>query len=393
MDARLGPAELQLKQEFYLRPMKSPRQRATAAAAMAMLMLLLPLQAQKPDNPVPAQSAKPQAPPAHQAPPATSSQDAGQKPPVIRVPVNQVVIPVTVKDGDGRLVADLGRGDFRIFEDNVEQKIAFFSAEAAPLSIILLIDNDLKSKDAEQVEASLRAVLSGLSNVDEVFICRFDQFFHEGHGFTTDQDRLLTELKRMPLDESRPTVAPPSAAINNGPSINGHSATSDAPNITGALRNIKGQPTKALDDAVYTSAQLLRDRGRDRRKIIVLISDGQNGIRANKVSYDDAVKELLRTGISVYSVAVGSAFFDRKFNRLVNYAHASGGEVYFAAKQNTMEELYAQVTEEARHQYTLAYSPSGTDKGKDYHEIDVRVERPGLKVVARQGYYTSGIAR
>jgi hypothetical protein len=58
-----------------------------------------------------------------------------------------------------------------------------------------------------------------------------------------------------------------------------------------------------------------------------------------------------------------------------------------------MEELYAQVTEEARHQYTLAYSPSGTDKGKDYHEIDVRVERPGLKVVARQGYYTSGIAR
>lgn len=340
---------------------------------MAPLLVLLPLGAQTPAG--------------------TAPEGQAQKPPVIRVPVNQVVIPVTVKDGGGRLVADLERGDFRIFEDTVEQRIAFFSAEAAPLSVILLIDNDLKSKDAKQVEGSLRAVVSGLSESDEAFICRFDQFFHEGHGFTGDQDRLLTELKRTPIDDSRPNVAPPSAAINNGPSINGHSATSDAPNISGALKNIKGQSTKALDDAVYNAAQLLRDRGRDRRKIIFLISDGQNGIRSNKFSYDDAVKELLRTGISVYSVAVGSAFFDRKFSRLVNYAHASGGEVYFAAKQKAMEELYAQVTEEARHQYTLAYSPFGTDKGKDYHEVDVRVERPGLKVVARQGYYTSGIAR
>lgn len=340
--------------------------------------------------PLRAQNATSQATPPQQA---NSAQDAGQRQPVIRVPVNQVVIPVTVKDGDGRLVADLERGDFRIFEDNVEQRIAFFSAEAAPLSIVLLVDNDLKSKDAEQVEGSLRAVVSGLSESDEAFICRFDQFFHQGHGFTRDQDRLLTELKRTQLDDSRPNVAPPSAAINNGPSINGHSATSDAPNINGALKNIKGQSTKALDDAVYTAAQLLRDRGRDRRKIIFLISDGQNGIRANKFSYDDAVKELLQTGISVYSVAVGSAYFDRKFSRLVNYAHTSGGEVYFAAKQKAFEQLYGRVTEEARHQYTLAYAPAGTDKNRDYHDIDVRVERPGLKVVARQGYYTSGIAR
>jgi VWFA-related protein len=369
MDARHGWQSGKPK-KCRLRFMKSPRQTAIFAFALFTLAVLSPLAAQDPNTP-----------------------PAAQNQPVIRVPVNQVIIPVTVKNGDGRLIADLERGDFRIFEDNVEQRIAFFSAEAAPLSVILLIDNDLKSKDAEQVEASLRAIVSGLSNIDEAFICRFDQFFHEGHGFTTDQDRLLTEIKRTPLDSDKPSVAPPSAAINNGPSINGHSAISDAPNITGGLKNIKGQSTKALDDAVYSSAQLLRDRGRERRKIILLISDGQNGIRANKFSYDQALKELLETGISVYSVAVGPGYLDRKFSRLINYAHASGGEVFFAAKQKAMEELYAQVTEEARHQYTLAYSPAGTDKGRDYHEIDVRVERPGLKVVARQGYYTSGIAR
>src|SRR5258708_38531298 len=166
--------------------------------------------------------------------------------------------------------------------------------------MVLLIDNDLKSKDARQVSDSLRSVVAGLSVNDEAFICRFDQFFHEGEGFTSDQDKLLTELKRTRLDEE-PSVGPSSAAIANGPSINGHSATGDAPNITGATLNIKGQPTKALDDAVYAAAQLLKDRDpeRQRRKIIFLISDGVNGPKFNVNKYDAVLKDLLRYNISV----------------------------------------------------------------------------------------------
>src|SRR5258708_39923727 len=88
--------------------------------------------------------------------------------------------------------------------------------------MVLLIDNDLKSKDARQVSDSLRSVVAGLSVNDEAFVCRFDQFFHEGKGFITDQDKLLTELKRTRLDEE-PSVGPSSPAIANGPSINGRS--------------------------------------------------------------------------------------------------------------------------------------------------------------------------
>jgi len=51
------------------------------------------------------------------------------------------------------------------------------------------------------------------------------------------------------------------------------------------------------------------------------------------------------------------------------------------------------VTEEARHQYTLYYSPNGTDRGADYHSIEVRIEREGLNVTAREGYYTSGLQK
>jgi VWFA-related protein len=257
--------------------------------------------------------------------------------------------------------------------------------------MVVLIDNDLKSKDSKQVADSLRSIVAGLSVSDEAQVCRFDQFFHVGKGFISDQDKLLAELKRTHLDEA-PSVAAPGAAINNGPSINGHSATSDAPNITSAAINIKGQPTKALDDAVYAAAQLLKDRGRDRRKMILLISDGLNGKKFNTNDYETVMKELLRSNIAVYGVGVGSAFLDRRFERLAKYAHDTGGDVYYGLKSRAMEELYSRVAEEARNQYTLAYAPTGTDRRTDYHEIEVRVKREGLTILAREGYY-AGMTR
>ena len=308
--------------------------------------------------------------------------------------MTQVVVPVTVKDSSGRLVPDLRKDDFRIFEDAVEQKIAFFSADAVPLSIIILIDNDLKSKEARQVADSLLALVAGLSPNDEAFVCRFDQFFHEGHGFTNDQDKLLTELKRTRLDEDS-SSPPSSAAINEGPTINGHSSTGDAPNISGTTIAIKGQPTKALDDAVFNAAQLLKDRDpeRKRRKIILLISDGVNAPKFNTNNYDTTIKDLLRYNIAVYGVGVGSAYFNRRFERLAKYAHDSGGDVYYGLKRKDMEELYSRVTEEARNQYTLAYNPTDTNRGAEYHSIEVRVKRTGLTILTREGYYSGAISR
>jgi Ca-activated chloride channel family protein len=374
-----------------LRPMKSLRKTTLLAVAALLIASAAILRSQsqsqdsqaKPDTPTPVSGA--------QQPPAPDGQTpAGGQ--TIRIPVNQVVVPVTVKDSSGRLVADLTKDEFRIFEDNVEQRVAYFSNEAFPLSMVVLIDNDLRFKDAEEVAASLRSILAGMSTADEADVTRFDQFFHEGKGFTKNQDVLLTQIKRTAID-TEPSVAPPSPAMNNGPTINGHSATSDAPQITAGTMQLKGQSTKALDDAVYSAAQLLKDRGRDRRKIIFLISDGANGIRTNTHSYKETIKELLRYGVSVYSVAVSSAYFERRFSRLVDYAHDTGGDVYFAAKRAAMEEMYSRVTEQARNQYTLAYTPQDTNAASDYHSIEIRIKREGLTVDARQGYYTGSAPR
>ncbi len=347
-----------------------------------------------------------QAPQSSAQPPAALAQSPAVPPPAApslseaqaRISVNSklVILPVTVKDRSGELVPDLRRDDFRVFEDNIEQHVDVFTAEAFPLSLVILIDNDLKDKDAEKVQASLEAIVGGMSADDEAFVCRFDQFFHPGKGFTSDQDKLVNELKRTSLD-TEPSVTPPGAPFG-GATINNHSATGDSAIDKGA-QAIRGQPTKALDDAVFASAQLLHDRPRSRRRVIVLISDGVNGGRKfNKVSFDDVIKALLHDNISVYSIAVPTAYFERKVSPidrerspLIRYADHSGGEVYHATKEHSFEEFYSRLTEQARNQYTLAYVPRGTDSAAEYHSVEVRVKRQGLNIKTREGYYSGQV--
>lgn len=309
----------------------------------------------------------------------------------ITVNANLVVLPVTVKDGSGRLVPDLGKDEFRVLEDNVEQRIDVFTTEAFPLSMVILIDNDLKKGEAKEVQDSLDAIVGGMSDLDEAFVCKFDQFFHPGKGFTANQDTLLTELKRTKLDSQTNVMSP--GGPFNGPSINGHAADG-SPSVPESTHTILAASTKALDDAVFGAAEILKNRPRNRRKIIFIVSDGvDGGKKYNKNTFDNTVKELNGHSISVFGVGVGSAFFDRKFEKLSQYAHATGGDVYYAAKKETLQDMYSRITEEARNEYTLAYVPRDTNRAKDYHDVEVRVKREGLTILTRNRYYTGGIIR
>jgi Ca-activated chloride channel family protein len=343
-------------------------------AAMCTLATALPLGG--------AHSQPAQDPP---VPQHASSQDEPQA--RIRARAELVVVPVTVKDAQGRLVFDIRQEEFRILEDDVEQSIDVYSNEAFPLSAVLLIDNDLPPKTAEQVESSLPAIAGGFSPNDEVFVCRFDQQFHPGKGFLTDTDQLLSVLQRADVKSSLPP-APASGPFASGPRINGIPAPG-APQQTPATKVIKGQTTKTLDDAIYEAAELLKDRDRARRKIIFLVSDGLNS-KQNTNSFDDTARVLLTAGISVYGVGVGNAVFSRNLSPLAKYAHATGGDVFYAANREALEKTYSVVTEEARNQYTLAYVPRNTDRSLDYHSIEVRVKRPHLTLLTRDGYYSGG---
>ncbi len=368
--------------EFGFTIMKSPRKTALFALAWTCFLYGPRALAQNP----PATPANPPASNAGQTP-------GGQRRnPTISTTIQIVEVPVTVKDSRGNLVPDLKRDEFRVLQDGVEQQIQRLSTEAMPISMVVLIDNDLRSKDQQQVEPSLVSIVGGMSPNDEAFVCRFDQQFHEGKGFTTDQDKLVVELRRTEL-ASR-TSSPPPGDPFGGPTINNAPAPG-APLSTAnpSLQAIKGQSDKTLDDAVYDAALLLKDRdSRKRKKIILLISDGQNGAKFNTHKYDEVRQELLRQGIIVYSVATGGTYFNRKFTRLVSYSTDTGGDIFYGAKEDTFSEFYSRITEEARNQYILTYSPRGGDAQVDYHSIEVRVKREGYTVLARQGYYGGTIA-
>jgi hypothetical protein len=78
----------------------------------------------------------------------------------------------------------------------------------------------------------------------------------------------------------------------------------------------------------------------------------------------------------------------RRFSRLVNYSSDSGGDIYYAVQSAAMEKLYSRITEEARHEYTLAYVPRGNNHNVNYHKVEVRTTREGVTIKTRQGYYT-----
>jgi len=311
--------------------------------------------------------------------PASQQSEARTK---ISVNSDLVVLPVTVRDRHGNLVPDLQREEFRIFDDNVEQAIDVFTAEAFPLSLVALIDDDLKSADAAQMAPTLRAITAGISSSDEALICRFDLSFYPGDGFTGDLNKLWADLKDA-QEHSGPSTAGPVPFVTS-PSTH-PLGVGEPPQA--APTNLGSRPTKALDDAVHSAAELLHDRGASRRKIILLISDGVNGPQFNRHTYPDTLEALLHDNISVYSLAVGHSL-KRKFSRLVNYSNDSGGDIYYAVQSAAMEKLYSRISEEARHEYTLAYVPRGNNRSANYHRVEVRTTREGVTIKTRQGYYT-----
>jgi VWFA-related protein len=327
---------------------------------------------------------QPQGP--QQAKPPQNSKQSSDTRHKITSNTSLVIVPVTVKNHDGQLIGDLQRDEFRVYCDNVEQQIVYFTSDPFPLSAVVLIDNNLSIKSADQVQKSLVAISGGFGPSDEVALVTYDQFPNTVADFSFNNDQLFTKLKRLDLAYRYP--GPPlGGPLTQGATVNGKSAETGLPTQNGVRQETE---TKDLDDAVFAAGEMLKGRGRDRRKIIFLISDGNNS-HSNSHTLDQTLQLLLNSDVSVYSISVGHAFLQKESTRLERYAQTTGGDTFYAGKDRGLENLYAKVTEQARNQYTLTFSPQEVSKDKDFHGVEVRVRRPALDVTARQGYYQSGL--
>jgi len=350
-----------------------PRKTLAVVATLALAFALAKA------GPLPAARAQ-QAQPVPPSPQDLGTDDARA---VIRARVDLVVVPVTVKDGSGQLVEDLRDNEFRVLEDGVEQHVSFFSTDPFPLSAVVLLDDGLKSKTSERVKQTLVAIAGAFSESDEVAVGRFDAYYTPVLDFAADNGNLIAALKGVDLgNQSFSTV---DSGI--GPTAPRPTAGDErAPGSVPTSNPIPSKNTKHIDDALYDAAQILRARSRERRKVIVIVSDGANA-RYNTHTAAETMKALLSADVSVYAIGLDQANLLRGTTDLSRYAHQTGGDVYYALHEQDLPNLYAQAGEEARHQYTIGYIPSGTDRGKPYHSIEVRIKRPGLSLLCRDGYY------
>jgi VWFA-related protein len=320
--------------------------------------------------------------------------------------VTYVDVPVTVKDSKGNLVAGLTWRDFRVFENGVYQPLKIFSVDPMPLSMAFVIDQSLTSDTMARVNDSLGAIQGALAPYDEISIFSYSHGAQERTGFTGAQSARVPAVLALTKETGTEELIP----INSGPlagcsvHVNGNCAD---PNLqegrsAGSGSGVITIPKEihTLNDAILLAAKELSTRPKGRRRIIYVISDGKEA--GSKASYKDVLRYLQTNNIAVWGTLVGESArwgvgyisrfhlpFQMYDNLLIKYVYATGGQPDSENSLNGIEKSYAKIVEQARNQYTLVYATHESVYDSKFRNIDVRVERPGMDVIAKKGYYPS----
>lgn len=315
--------------------------------------------------------------------------------------VNFVLLPVTVKDNEGRLVDGLLPKDFTVLEDGAKKPLQWFTSDPYLLSVAIVLDLGMPDVAVQKVNQTFPALVGAFSPYDEVSVYTYSSTVSQASSYGGVGRRLEAVLNQMKTERGHnngvPVMSGPLAA--GGPIVNGVPVGSGAAPV-----NTPPKEAHVLNDAILRAAFDLSKRDRSRRKIIFVISDGRE--MGSKASYGDVLKVLLSNEIQIKAVAVDSAAlpvysklerlhlpFQGYNNLLPKYSGATGGgQVYTELSRNAIEAVYSQAIGEARNQYTLGYAAK-TATSPAYRNIEVKVARPGLKIYARDGYYPAPTVR
>lgn len=322
----------------------------------------------------------------------------------LRTNVNQVVVPVMVKDDSGRMVNGLLARDFAVYEDGKKQNLNFFTTDPFALSVAVIFDVGMADVAVQKVNQTFSALEGAFSQFDEVSLYTYSSSVSKAADFAAVGRRLTAALDSLKYVTGRNNGPPVTSGPlgPQGPIVNGVPIDQSSPRVVTPPKE-----SRVLNDALVTAALDLGKRERSRRKVIFIISDGREA-RSN-ASYRDTLKVLLSNGIMVYGVAVEGSSLPgygqlQKLHVplagsrlgyadiLPKYASATGGEVFSGFSRDAIEKTYASALGEARNQYTLGYVTHATPSNT-HREIEVKVARSGLTVTAKEGYYPVGLSR
>jgi VWFA-related protein len=328
----------------------------------------------------------------------------------IRARVDLVVVPVSVRDSNGFLVTDLEREDFTVLEDDKPQTITNFSLDPQPLSAVVVIDDGISGLALKRLVPLLPSIAAAFSPDDEMASFRYDHVVWKLSDFTSDREQLEKSFGDLiRIAETRPDEPEPPPliakveektpgwvrAIAGLFTIGSNGPPQPIPSATTQPRAAPGSRT--MHTAIYEAADALQGRPEERRKIIMLISDGAvSEPQSSPHSFNRNIDLLVRNQIQVFSVYTLANLLDSSFGMLNSYAQATGGDVYGGRSESDMQFALSRITEQARSQYVLGYVSSNSAPPQGvYRKIEVRSGDADQKrkVVHRQGYMQYPIPR
>lgn len=314
----------------------------------------------------------------------------------VRVETALVSIPVSVTDRDGRYIPNLRQEDFRIFENGVEQRVAYFASAEKPFTVALVLDVSNSTRfRLDEIQDAAIAFVDQLRPDDRVMVVSFDEKVHVLAEATNDRYALRDAIRRT--------------------STGGGTSLYDAVDyvINQRFDRIDGRKAIVLfTDGVDTTSKraTYESNVRDAEELDALIYPVQYDTSEPTYSSGRQTgnkKEDILTSIVIGILGGGKARggnggggnggggngsradYDRADRYLGDLAQMTGARRYRADSTRNLEESFALIAEELRRQYSLGYYPETVAQAGQRRQIKVRVNRPNLVVKARDSYIST----
>lgn len=304
-----------------------------------------------------------------QPPAQQKQQQGGEDLPSIKVSVDIVNILASVRDRKGALVPNLEKDDFTILEDGKPQTIKYFTRETdLPLTIGLLVDVSASQGRLIEIEQSAASqfLAAVLRKKDEAFLISFGEEAELLQDYTNSTRLLNDGLKGL-------RVSSGVGGLHPGP-------VPSTPRGT------------VLYDAVYLAAaeKLRTEVG---RKVIVVITDGVD--QGSRLNINQAVEAAQKADAVIYSIDYSDPGFYGPFafgggggeGALHKLSDETGGHVFKVDRKHTLDQIFKELQDEMRSQYSIGYTPTNDSWDGSYRKLDIRLSNKDLKAQARKGYY------
>jgi VWFA-related protein len=301
--------------------------------------------------------------------------------PVIKVDVDLVNILFTVKTKKGELIPNLEKNNFKLREDGTEQTIKSFSRETdLPITLGLLIDISASQErliDIER-EAASQFFSSVIRPKDQAFLISFGKETELLQDFTNSPRQLIAGLRDLKGDGQPPRIGRSPVPVNTGP-------VPDYGTPKGTL----------LYDAIYLAAteKLKNEVG---RKALILITDG--GDQGSTYTIKNAIEKAQKSDAIIFSIfyvdraaygGMGISFGGGDEGGLKKISDETGGHVYSVSRQHPLSEIFKQIQEELRNQYSIGYTPTNANRDGNFRKIEIKTDNSDYRVQARAGYYAT----